>query len=118
MSNPSNLYAEKVFAEHPVALWPLDDSVDYISLISEANRDLTLWTISGGTAELKPDTSEEPFINSYVTELNGDVPEDNGQISLISNFSKNFQDLDSVIGTFSFGSYFYSMSESINSIDL
>jgi hypothetical protein len=118
MSNPSNLYAEKVFAEHPVALWPLDDSVDYISLISEANRDLTTWTISGGTAELKPDTSEEPFINSYVTELDGDVPVDNGQISCISNFSKNFQDLDLEIGTFSFGSYFYSMSESINSIDL
>ena len=38
MSNPSNIYAEKVFSEHPVALWSLDESVDYISLISEAER--------------------------------------------------------------------------------
>ena len=35
MSNPSNLYAEKVFAEHPTGLWALDDKADYISLISE-----------------------------------------------------------------------------------
>ena len=31
MSTPSNLYAEKVFAEHPIGLWALDDNVDYIS---------------------------------------------------------------------------------------
>jgi hypothetical protein len=24
MSNPSNLYAEKIFAEHPIAFWALD----------------------------------------------------------------------------------------------
>jgi hypothetical protein len=33
MSNPSNLYAEKVFAEHPTGLWALDDKADYISII-------------------------------------------------------------------------------------
>lgn len=40
MSNPSNLYAEKVFAEHPLALWSLDEDVDYVSLITEAGRDI------------------------------------------------------------------------------
>ena len=38
MSSPSNLYAEKVFSEHPMALWALDDKLDYISLISEEQR--------------------------------------------------------------------------------
>ena len=41
MSNASNLYAEKVFAEHPLALWPLDETVDYLSLISNEDRDIS-----------------------------------------------------------------------------
>jgi hypothetical protein len=41
---PSNLYAEKVFAEHPLGLWALDEKVDYISLISEEDRDLSTWS--------------------------------------------------------------------------
>jgi len=40
MTVPSNLYAEKIFAEHPTILWALDDSVDYISLVDEADRDV------------------------------------------------------------------------------
>lgn len=53
MSIPSNLYAEKVFAEHPIALWPLDDQADYVSLISNSQRDFSdsnVWQLSGGTA--------------------------------------------------------------------
>jgi hypothetical protein len=34
----SNLYAEKIYAEHPIATWHLDDSADYISLISDVAR--------------------------------------------------------------------------------
>jgi hypothetical protein len=71
MSIPSNLYAEKVFAEHPIVLWPLDDTVDYVSLINEDQRDFSgdTWQISGGT------TSPEyllnsPFDNSHTTEFN------------------------------------------------
>jgi len=50
MSNPSNLYAEKIFSEHPLALWALDDKLDYISLITEAQRNiLGLWSETGCT---------------------------------------------------------------------
>lgn len=45
----SNLFAERVFAEHPISLWSLDDKADYISLISEHDRDLRLWTGTGST---------------------------------------------------------------------
>ena len=40
MSQPSNLYAEKVYSEHPTILWALDDQADYISLITENQRDI------------------------------------------------------------------------------
>jgi hypothetical protein len=47
---PSNLYAEKIFAEHPLALWSFDEQADYISYISEAERNMasaTYWTKGG-----------------------------------------------------------------------
>ena len=50
MANPSNLYAEKVFAEHPIALWSLDDDAGFASFISDANKDLTTWTKTGAGA--------------------------------------------------------------------
>lgn len=53
MSTPSNLYAEKVFSEHPIALWALDDKCDYISYVSESNRRFydytTQWLYTGMT---------------------------------------------------------------------
>jgi hypothetical protein len=39
MTIPSNLYAEKIFAEHPLALWSLDEKADYISKITESVRE-------------------------------------------------------------------------------
>ena len=36
-----NQYATRTFAEHPIALWPLDDDVSYISLIADSVRDLS-----------------------------------------------------------------------------
>ena len=51
MSIPSNLYAEKIFSEHPLALWALDDKLDYVSLISESQRNiLGLWSKTNCTA--------------------------------------------------------------------
>lgn len=38
MSVVSNLYAAKLYSEHPVAIWPLDDDVSYISLINDQQR--------------------------------------------------------------------------------
>ena len=52
MTTISNLYAEKVFAEHPIGLWSLDDQVDYVSLISEANRDISTWTLTDSNDDI------------------------------------------------------------------
>lgn len=41
----SNLYASRVFAEHPLALWALDDEFYFISLIPEDKRDLLTWHV-------------------------------------------------------------------------
>ncbi len=41
MSNSvSNLYASKIFAEHPLALWALDDNLPFVSLFEEQYKDI------------------------------------------------------------------------------
>lgn len=45
MITPSNLYAEKIFSEHPVAMWALDDSVDFVSLFTKDLQSMYGWTI-------------------------------------------------------------------------
>ena len=75
MSSPSNLYAEKVFSEHPMALWALDDKLDYVSLISEAQRNmLALWEETGCTFSAGTGLTGEPFPDSYTTKVSCDIP--------------------------------------------
>ena len=70
MSTPSNLYADKLLSEHPLALWSLDTGADYVSLISNADRDLSTWTAINATLTATSD-STAPFSSSYVTEIDG-----------------------------------------------
>ena len=74
MSNPSNLYAEKVFAEHPTVLWALDDTADYISLITEQQRNFSSWTFDNCSGSNYLDALDEPFVSSSVIKIVGDEP--------------------------------------------
>jgi len=120
MSNPSNLYAEKVFAEHPLALWALDDQSDYISLISETQRDYTTWTISGGTISEETQPVDAPFVNSFVAEALGNtIPSPQyGQIVLTSPDIIDINELNATYETFSIGAYFYSDNAFISSLQV
>ena len=114
MSTPSNLYAEKVFAEHPTGLWALDDRVDYVSLISEAQRDLSnslKWTVTGGTVSIYSQSVDEPFINSYVHRIIATpTSSESASVVAVSNEIMNLKDLNAYLKTFSVGGYFYSES--------
>ena len=47
MSNRvSNLYAARVFAEHPIALWSLDDDFSFISKLSVIEKNINNWNIT------------------------------------------------------------------------
>lgn len=111
MTTPSNLYAEKVFAEHPTGLWALDDKADYISMLSESQRNLDNWEITGGTYEEYPQSVDEPFIGSYVGKITA-TPTQNESASIIavSNDIMNIKDFNQFLRTFSVGGYFYSES--------
>lgn len=118
MSSPSNLYAEKIYAEHPIALWALDDSADYISLIDESDRDITSWTITNGSAVVYA-TTDEPFIDSQTTKITGVLTDDDfGQIVCISNNIVNFSSLNDKLSTFSVGAFFNSISAYASSFEI
>jgi len=118
MSNPSNLYAEKIYAEHPIALWALDDKADYISLIDESDRNINLWTITNGTSSAYT-TSDEPFPDSQTTKITGELTEDDfGQIVCISNDIANFSTLNQTLSTFSIGGFFNSISVYTSSVEI
>ncbi len=119
MSTLSNLYAEKVFSEHPIGLWALDDNADYISLISEEQRDLTPWTIYGGTASTYTESIGEPFTNSYVGRIVADEsPSKTASITAISPEIINISSLNDYLKTFSVGGYFYSESSYISGFSI
>ncbi len=122
MSNPSNLYAEKVFSEHPTVLWALDDKADYVSLITENQRvlsDSTKWDITGGTVSSYPQSIDEPFIDSSVSKIIGDLTsEDFGEVVCISKDILNFSELNSYMSTFAVGAYLYSISSYISNIEI
>jgi hypothetical protein len=111
MANPSNLYAEKIFSEHPLALWALDDQVEYISLINDTQRHLESWTVTGGTATNETSISDEP-LPSIVTKIVGSAPSTPmGQVKMVSPNIVPFENLESSIETFSLGAYIYTDGE-------
>ena len=118
MSSPSNLYAEKVYAEHPLQLWSLDDDINYLSLISESDRDLSNWEIVNGSAS-NATILDEPFPNSFTTNLSGDAPTASSSFSLLKSpvvFSTS--DLNTEMATVSISAYLYVESPYITSIEI
>ena len=120
----SNSYADKVFAEHPIALWPLDEQTYYVSLISETQRIIssgTGWTITGATPGLYGGISGESlplpvFSTSAVNKLTlGASPSSPALIEAVSPVLINdVSEIDQTIGNISVGAFFYPFSEIVN----
>ncbi len=122
MPNPSNLYAEKIFAEHPIALWALDDRADYASLITEAQRDISdplKWTVVADNVSVSTEDFSKPFADSYQISLLGEVPLTTGTVSCISeNLSVGLDELNTSIGSFAISSYLYVNSVYLSSVQI
>jgi hypothetical protein len=119
MSNPSNLYAEKIYSEHPLVLWALDDKLDYIGLISESQRNIaTLWTPTSATLAASFEDLKQPFTDSHLTRVRLDVPvSETLEASIVSPNILNLNTLQD-LGTFTVGSYFYSNSVFLQTVSI
>lgn len=60
MSIFGSQYADKVFSEHPIALWPLDEENYYLSLIDNNDRLFSTWTLSNCTHDNNPSIPDAP----------------------------------------------------------
>jgi hypothetical protein len=119
MSTPSNLYAEKVFSEQPNALWSLDDRIDYISLLSENQRDVSDWTVTGASLVTDNSLIYNPFSESNTTKISAILPESElGQITVVSENLANFNILNESLSTFSVGTYLYSRSPYLTGVQV
>jgi hypothetical protein len=115
MSQPANLYAEKVFSEHPLALWSLDDSSEFLSLISQENKKIVNWTVSGGTATTTQLSGISAPVVSPTTEIDFSAT---NQVIAISPDVISAQDLDADRGSFNISFYLYSQNSAIDSVDV
>jgi hypothetical protein len=124
MTTPSNLYAEKVFAEHPISLWPLDDRVDYVSLISENQRNINseFWQVSGASSVGNEVVFGTPFPDSITSKIAGEFVEseqiESFSIDCLSSNIFRFSQLNQDMGTVSIGTYVFSKSLYVNSYQI
>ena len=117
MSQPSNLYAEKVYSEHPTIMWALDDQADYITLITESHRNITSgWSVTGASVTSGSAITTEPFQDSFTTLVEGSTSVTT--VTLISPNLVNFQNMNSELGSLSTGTYFYSDSPYLTSVEI
>ena len=130
MTTTSNLYAEKVFAEHPIGLWSLDEQVDYVSLINETNRDMSIWTAKNELGNplsnivdsylpndtLPPDLPVRIFENSVVNLISAPDIVGSGSklVSLTSQAIANDADMNEFIDSFSISTYIFPFAKKID----
>lgn len=118
MASPSNLYAEKIFSEHPTVLWALDDKADYISIIND--RNYINWEFGNTDSEqLLTEKGDAPFVDSQLLEVLGSVPiGTSSTIKILSNNIAKFSDLNQDLSTFSVGAYVKSTNTFMTGIEI
>jgi hypothetical protein len=119
MSSPSNLYAEKIYAEHPQFLWALDDQADYISIISDAQRATSTWEIDNGTSQSTEELTSAPFPDSVINKITpSSVFGGTFSVTLVSPEIVSVADLNETLKTFAVGSYFYTLSPFVLNVEI
>ena len=123
MPSFSNAYATKIFAEHPISLYALDDDASYISLINDQQRTFEAdspypgWTVTNGVADdnLVLPSLPSPFLGGPYGGIAGDVPLANGSI-IEWQSPELFQlsDLNEDLATFAISCYLHQNSFLIN----
>lgn len=116
--NIFNLYSATVFAEHPVALWNLDDDFSYLSLLSSSAQ----WNLLNATEseiEFEPETSPIETVGS------GDINIQLSNFSSSSNYVEVLResfnsstDLNFFYSTFCISTFIYSYSSEIDEIEI
>jgi hypothetical protein len=114
-TDAGNQYATKVYEEHPIALWSLDEDAFYLSLIDDNDRKFTNWTLTACTASNSPTIPDEPAdfpdsIYSSLEKSSGTA----GTITAISSNTFQLSDIDTEITTFCVNFWLYHQPTYVN----
>ena len=125
MTFASNLYAEKIYAEHPTCMWALDDNANFARMMSDANLDLSTVTLtkspsgttiskvtSFGIYQTPPITSADTFA---ITLPNNAFTSGSATASFYQSTGTS---ISSTSDSFAIGFHYYSDSPYITSITL
>jgi hypothetical protein len=118
MSIPSNIYANRIYSEHPISIYPLDDESAYYSFISDEERlfDSGGWSVINGVANDNPELPGQlPVTNSSVfSSIDGEIPESEHTIEWQSPGIFRFEDLSQRLNSFSISFYLYQQSSFVD----
>lgn len=115
--NIFNLYSAAVFAEHPLALWNLDDDFSYLSLISAS----PVWNISGGYSSSAEVVKTKPGETVGVADADISIESFTGSASATIMKTQSFNVLNNIDETkysVCVSSFLYSSSGDIASVQI
>lgn len=119
MAKPLNLYATKVFAEHPTSMWALDEEVGYIGLTSESDQNLSNWNVSGATVVDARDSDvfsevplSFPFEEQYANGL-VESPGNGGIITIEAISSIPDNKIDADLGSIAIGFFAFTYDRTV-----
>lgn len=119
----SNLYVERASSEHPIALWMLNEEIDYITQITDAQRNFYNsgnWDIANGTvvdASAIAGSPTTPILESSISKIAGSVPATPLQdIILTSEFTIAQAGLVQDLSNINLGFYLYFSTSLANSV--
>jgi hypothetical protein len=116
MIKPSNVYAEKIYAENPISLWALDDKADFVSLFDRDNQKMVGWTVAGGTVtNVQPSGFSLPITDSPSIKVNAVATD---EVTLTSESIANFNSLDVEKDSFNFSFFFNPRTSNVFSVKI
>jgi hypothetical protein len=86
-SSVSNLYASKVYSEHPLALWALDDDFSFLSILSQNKKNISNWQLQN---------AETVDPSNYL--IPSDIPLFDEIFSVITVTSTNESEFSKILG--------------------
>jgi hypothetical protein len=119
MTTSLGLYTSKILKEHPLGLWPLQDKCDYLSIMSDSQKDMSSWSVINGTVSATS-TLTTPIPSAQVFKVNtANVGQTNVAIvKLVSDVIGDFTQLNEYLSTFTLSTFLYSSTDNILSASI
>ncbi len=115
MAISANRYANKVYSEHPIAMWPMDEEAYYISLIDDSDRLFSTWTKTGCTSSDSPTIpADPPPIDSTIYSSLTKSTTTAGTMQAVSAGAFGIADLNPNVSTITLNTFLYQNPTYIN----